>query len=76
MDTVEVQDAADLRVRVKSGQQLDVRGPAHGRRAAHADRQSLVMGGAEHDAVRHAEQPADLVGRQPGVQVQVGEVVR
>jgi hypothetical protein len=72
---VEVQDTADLRVLVKSGQQLDVRGPARRRGAAHADRQALVMGGAEHDAVGYAEQLADLVGRQPVPQVQLGEVV-
>lgn len=73
---VEVQDTADLRVLVKSGQQLDVRWPARRRGAADAYRQALVMGGAEHDAVGHAEQLADLVGRQPGPQVQRGEVVR
>lgn len=53
--------AADLRVRVKGRQQLDVRSPTRWRGTADTYRQAVVMGGPEHDSGGYAEQLADLV---------------
>jgi hypothetical protein len=50
-------------------------GPGEGR-AAYADGQALVVGGAEHHPAGHAEELADLAGGQPSPQVHVGQDVR